>query len=266
MSTHQQSDPAREWERWHEWRTAQVSAPHGPLSLTGTHWLSDHPDGRLPAVPGVWHDGGDAVLLTARPEDGVSLDGEPFTGEVRLAADRAPVPESRVAAGDRRLFVMHREGEWAVRDFDPDAPARRFFTGVQATPYDPRWVVPGAFRPYEENRAIRVENADGRVRGLHLSGELAFTLEGAEHTLQVVQEDDDSLWAVFADATSGHDSYRFRFLRPGPPAPDGGVTVDFNRALLPPCAFAAHFICPFPPPGNTLPVAVAAGERQVLAG
>ncbi|MFI0223875.1 hypothetical protein ACH4OG_16310 [Streptomyces lydicus] len=28
---------------------------------------------------------------------------------------------------------------------------------------------------------------------------------------------DGSLWAVLADATSGTDSYRFRFLRPPPP-------------------------------------------------
>lgn len=260
------TDPQHDWQRWHERRTAQVAAPYGPLSLTGTHWLADPPDGRLPAVPGAWRDDGDAVVLTATAEDGITLDGRPFIGDARLTADHAPVPESRVATGDRRLFVMRREGRWAVRDFDPDAPARRFFTGIEVTPYDPRWVVRGAFRPYEEPRSIRVENADGRERGLHLSGELTFTLDGIEHTLQVAVEDDGSLWAVFADGTSGQDSYRFRFLRPAPPAPDGTVTVDFNRALLPPCAFAAHFICPFPPSGNTLPAPIAAGERQVLAG
>ncbi|OII62093.1 DUF1684 domain-containing protein [Streptomyces sp. CC77] len=259
-------DPRSDWEHWHEERVTQVAAPHGPLSLTGTHWLADHPDGRLPAVPGRWRDDGDAVLLSAAPEDGLTLDGAPFTGEVRLTADHVPVDRSRVACGDRRLVVMSREGHRAVRDFDPDAPARHVFTGIEATPYDPRWVVPGRYRPYGEVRAVRVENADGRERGLHLSGELAFTLDGARHALQVVEEDDGALWAVFADATSGQDSYRFRFLRPAPPASDGSVTVDFNRALLPPCAFSAHFICPFPPPGNTLAVAVPAGERQGLAG
>ncbi len=42
-------------------------------------------------------------------------------------------------------------------------------------------------------------------------------------------------------------------LRPAPPAADGSVTVDFNRALLPPCAFAAHFICPLPAAGQHPP-------------
>ncbi|MFG3499390.1 DUF1684 domain-containing protein [Streptomyces sp. NPDC047928] len=257
------SDPEQDWKNWHAWRTAQVSAPYGPLSLTGTHWLADHPEGVVPGVPGTWREDGDEVVLSARASDGVTVDGRPLAGDVRLTADHTPIPESRVAAAGRRLVVLRREGRWAVRDFDPDAPARRAFTGIEATPYDPRWVVPGTFHPYERALSVRVENADGRERGLGLAGELAFTLDGTEHTLRVAVEEDGSLWAVFADATSGHGSYRFRFLRPTPPAPTGTVTVDFNRTLLPPCAFADHFICPFPPPGNTLPVAVPAGERRV---
>ncbi|MEU8966635.1 DUF1684 domain-containing protein, partial [Streptomyces sp. NPDC048491] len=104
---------------------------------------------------------------------------------------------------------------------------------------------------------------DGVERGLDLAGEIAFTLGGQEHTLQVAVEADGSLWAVFADGTSGKSTFRFRFLRPEAPAADHSVTVDFNRAQLPPCAFADHFICPFPPPGNTLPIDIPAGERTI---
>ncbi|MCZ0979133.1 DUF1684 domain-containing protein [Streptomyces diastatochromogenes] len=259
------TDPQQDWQHWHEQREAAVASSYGPLSLTGTHWLADFPEGRLPAVPGTWREDGDEVVLTADAEDGLTVDGKPFAGTVRLAADHAPIHESRVEAAGRRLVVLRREGLWAVRDFDLDAEARRAFRGIEATPYDERWVVPGLFRPYPRTRSVRVENADGRERGLGLSGELVFELHGGEHVLQVAVEDDGTLWAVFADATSGRDSYRFRFLRPGAPAADGSVTVDFNRALLPPCAFADHFICPFPPPGNTLDTAVAAGERLLNA-
>ncbi|MFF9196410.1 DUF1684 domain-containing protein [Streptomyces sp. NPDC014779] len=271
MSTHdtargaQGADPRQEWQHWHEQRTAAVASSYGPLSLTGTYWLSDVPDGRIPDVPGVWRAEGDEVVLTAGAEDAITVDGAPFTGTVRLTADHAPIHESRVASAGRRLVVLRREGEWAVRDFDPESPARRAFTGIEATPYEEKWVRPGVFRPYAESRSVRVENADGKERGLGLAGEVVFDLDGTDHSLQVAIEDDGSLWAVFADTSSGKDSYRFRFLRPAAPAADGSVTVDFNRALLPPCAFAAHFICPFPPPGNTLDAEIAAGERR-LAG
>ncbi|MFI8932794.1 DUF1684 domain-containing protein [Streptomyces sp. NPDC053474] len=256
-------DALRDWKQWHAQRVETVSAPYGPLSLTGTHWLADHPDGALPGLPGHWAEDGDEVVLTAGPDDGLTLDGKPFPGTARLTADPGPVTAARLALGARRLVVLRREGLWAVRDFDPDAPARRAFTGIEATAHDPRFAVAGRFTPYGEDRTVRVSNADGVERGLGLGGELAFRLAGQDHTLQVSVEADGSLWAVFADATSGGSSYRFRFLRPPAPGADGSVTVDFNRALLPPCAFADHFICPFPPPGNTLPVEIAAGERTV---
>ncbi|MFD3516530.1 DUF1684 domain-containing protein [Streptomyces sp. NPDC058657] len=253
-------DPRREWERWHAQRVETVSAPYGPLSLSGTHWLADHPDGHIGGVPGTWRQDGTEVVLGAEEHDGISVDAEPFTGEVRLTADRGPVSRSRVSTDGRRLVVLSREGQWAVRDFDPRSAARRAFAGIEAAPYDPAWVLPGRFVPYGESRTVQVENADGRSRGLGLAGEVVFGHDGGEHSLHVAVEDDGSLWAVFADADSGRNSYRFRFLRPAAPDADGTVSVDFNRSLLPPCAFADHFICPFPPPGNTLPFGVPAGE------
>ncbi|RPK66830.1 hypothetical protein EES43_04830 [Streptomyces sp. ADI96-02] len=257
-----EQDARRDWQRWHRERVVAVAVPHGPLSLAGTHWLSDHPDGRIANVPGQWREEGDAVVLTARAEEGLTVDGAPQAGEVRLGADSGPAGGSRVAHGDRRLVVLRREGLWAVRDFDPGSAARHAFSTIDATPYDPAWALRGTFRPYAADRTVRVANADGVERGLALAGEIAFTVGADEHTLQAAVEPDGSLWAVFADATSGNGSYRFRFLRPGAPDADGGVGVDFNRALLPPCAFADHFICPFPPPGNTLAVPVPAGERN----
>ncbi|MEV7525657.1 DUF1684 domain-containing protein [Streptomyces sp. NPDC091371] len=258
------NDPQTAWHAWHEHRVATVSAPYGPLALIGTHWLADYPEGRIPAVPGHWRAAGGGVALTAAPEDSLLLDGEPFSGDAVLAADEGPPSRSRLIAGELRLVVIRREGEWAVRVFDPGSEARRAFAGIEATPYDPAFALPGRFKPYGEQRTVQVDNADGQARGLGLGGELSFPFAGVEHTLQVaVDEGDGSLWAVFGDATGGRSSYRFRFLKPGVPAEDGSVTVDLNRALLPPCAFADHFICPFPPPGNTLPFEVAAGERRL---
>ncbi|MEU7637537.1 DUF1684 domain-containing protein [Streptomyces sp. NPDC039016] len=258
-------DPVQEWQEWRDGRLAAVTGPYGPLALVGTHWLADHPDGRIAGLPGRWTAAADgaAVVLEAAPEDGLTVDGAPTAGTFRLGQDGGPAA-ARVAHGARHLVVLHREGLWAVRDVDPDAPARRAFAGIDAHPHDARWVRPGLFRPYVERRTIQVPNADGRERGFVLGGELALTLDGDEHTLQVAVEPDGSLWAVLADATSGTDSYRFRFLRTPAPAADGTVPVDLNRVQLPPCAFAEHFICPFPPPGNTLPFALRAGERNAL--
>ncbi|MFJ9819755.1 DUF1684 domain-containing protein [Streptomyces sp. NPDC101151] len=257
------TDASDAWKRWHERRVETVSAPYGPLALTATHWIEDHPEGRLPDIPGTWVPDGDGVALTAAEADGLTVDGRPLSGETRLAADGAPEAGSRVVLGEKRLVVLVREGVWGVRVYDPAAEARRAFRGIEATPYDRRWSVPGRFTPYDDPRTVRVGNADGRERGLVLAGELAFTLAGNDLTLQVAQQGDGPLWAVFADSTSGGTSFRFRFLFPQAPDAKGRTTVDFNRAQLPPCALADHFICPFPPPGNRLDAAIEAGERTL---
>ena len=68
--------------------------------------------------------------------------------------------------------------------------------------------------------------------------------------------------AVLGDATNGTETYRFRFLEIGP-VEDGLVTIDFNRAHLPPCAFSPEYVCPLPLSGNRWSVPVRAGERAV---
>ncbi|MBM9506091.1 DUF1684 domain-containing protein [Actinacidiphila acididurans] len=240
-----------DWTRWREQRAATVSAPHGTLALTGTHWLDDlADDGAIPGLPGTWRQVDGQVV---REVDGATTVLEP---------EGRPL----VLSDGRKVQALVREGLLAVRVWDPEAPARQAFTGIDAFGWDTRWVVPGVFRPYETGpQTVRVPNADGRARDLGLRGDLVFTVDGEEHTLAVAVEDDGRLWAVVADLTSGKTSFRFRFLHTAPPAADGSVTVDLNRTALPPCAFGDGYLCPFPPPGNTLPFALEAGERAVLS-
>lgn len=248
MSTHAVDQAVSGWEKWRERRRAAVSAPDGPLALTGTHWLDDVVDGVIPGLPGRWRQADGTVV---RDLDGAATVLQP-EGSPLLLPD------------GREVLAIDREGLLAVRVWDPESPARKAFAGIDAFAWDARWVVPGVFTPYEAARSVQVPNADGRERGLGVAGDLTFAVDGVTHTLAVSVLEDRRLWAVLADATSGKTSFRFRFLHTAPPAADGTVTVDLNRTQLPPCAFADAFICPFPPPGNTLPYALEAGERALL--
>lgn len=263
-----ESDELHRWRSWRRERTDAVSAPYGPLAVTGTHWLADAPDGRLPGVPGRWTEDGEELVVSAVPADLIAVDGQPLDGEARLGPEHGPL-DARVTSGDRHLVVLRREGLWAVRVFDPDATARRTFAGIDVYEHAERWAVPATFRAYPADRTVQVANADGVTRGLGLTGEVVFTVDGVEYALAAGDEGDGALWIVLADATSTRPveaggSYPFRFLRPGAPAADTSLTLDFNRTLLPPCAFTDHSLCPFPPPGNTLPFALTAGERTTL--
>lgn len=251
-----------DWKHWIDQRVITARAPPGPLALTGTHWLRDLAPG-VPGAPGRWEldaEGG-CVTLTAARHDGLAVDDEPLDRTVRLCPDTAAKP-SRITYGGRRLLLILREGEYAVRVYDPAAPARAAFAGIAAHPYDASWTLPARFTAYEDPQVVQVDNADGRPRGLALAGEVAFELDGSPLRLAVGRADSGALHAVFADADE--QNYRFRFVDLPAPAEDGSTVLDLNRAYLPSCAFSDHFLCPFPPPGNRLSVAVAAGESGVL--
>ena len=52
-----------------------------------------------------------------------------------------------------------------------------------------------------------------------------------------------------------------RQLVVAPPAADGSVCIDFNRAYNMPCAYTEFATCPVAPTANTLTFAVEAGEQ-----
>ncbi|MFE2110137.1 DUF1684 domain-containing protein [Kitasatospora sp. NPDC059463] len=256
---------AEEWKHWSDRRAAAVSTPHGQLALTGTYWLEPQP-AEIPGLPGLWWTDAEGVRVRAAAADGLAVAGEaaPVDGEVLLRPDTDPAPDT-ASLGELLLVPIEREGELALRVFDPSAPRRASFAGISAYPYSPEWAVPAVFTPFEagQERAVVVPNADGKERSLTVSGQIAFTVAG-EHRTLTVSGSANGLSGVIADATSGRDTYRFRFITLPAPDEEGRTVLDLNRAYLPPCAFADHFICPFPPPGNRLDFPVEAGEKQVL--
>ena len=94
-------------------------------------------------------------------------------------------------------------------------------------------------------------------------GYLTFTAGGQEWRLDALLEEEgaDSLFLMFADATSGRETYgagRFMYV-PLPVA--GEVPLDFNLVYNPPCAFNEFATCPLPPRQNRLTLRIDAGER-----
>lgn len=271
------TDEINDWDRWREQREQRLRRPHGTLALTGTHWLDLEPAPIIEGEPVLWSGDAQGVTVTARAEHGLVLDGVPVDGTVRLNPDTAPSPSIvTVPEHDLRLVPIERDGVAALRVYDPNAETRRTFEGIDVFDYDPRAAVPAIFEPYDASRTEQVLNADGVHRGLDLDGTLTFDLDldlnrGGEtaggdtrHSLAVSSNEDGTLHAVFSDGTGRDgDTFKFRFI--DLPAPDaaGRTVIDFNRAYLPPCAFADHYVCPVPPRGNDLPGRVEAGERSV---
>ena len=230
------------------WRA--VSSEHGIAALRHTHWLDSEPRA-YDGAPGVWR----------------AVDGKVAGAGLRADAPGAPADDVVLAPGEHldvggvRLKAISREGAPALRVFDPEIPGRTRLRGILSFPHDDAWALPGVFHPAAEGEINVIRSVDGYEREEPAVGTITLEVAGAPVELTVTGSPAEGLSAVIADATSNVDAYRFRFLEIDAPAADGTVTVDFNQAYLPPCAFSDHYVCPLPPANNRLVVRVEAGER-----
>lgn len=251
-----------DWQAWYADHQRVLGDPHGFLAITSLHWLDETPQ-RFPDAPGAWSTGPDGVVVDLAPGEELEIDGRTVTGrhEFGVVAERDSLyPKS----GDAVIEVAKRGGHDIVRPRHPENPLRANFAGTPAYAPDPRWVTTGRYVPFDEPRPTTVGAAvEGLQHVYDAPGELRFTLDGQELTLTAFNGyRPGTLSVLFTDRTSGVTTYAAnRSLQIDAPAPDGTVTIDFNRAANLPCAYTDLATCPLPPAENRLPLAVEAGEK-----
>lgn len=259
--------PAERLERFHSLREDSVRTPNGFLALVNTQWVSE--EQTIWGVPGTWApraDGESGLVVTATAADGVVVDGQLVDGTAVVRGKDDPQPSAIVFDVHTTGTVIRGEdGQYALRVWDAASEAIAAFGGISTFPYDPSWIVTGTFTPNPAGTTLGFSHIkdDGATRELPVPGDIAVTVLGEEYRIAAFQ-DGRRLQLVFADATSDDDTYgvgRFLFLAPNP---DGTITLDFNYAVLPPCAFSYNFNCPMPPKQNRFPFRIEAGEKQVL--
>jgi len=261
------SKRSSETESWRAQRQRDLTSDTGWLTVAGLAFLkpgantvgSDRDsDVRLPASAprhaGELTREDRTVWFTPAAGSGILLNGAPLDGRVQLK------PRDRLASGGVS-FHLHESGERVgIRIRDVNSQLRRSFKGLRWFPVRDRWTIEARFEPYEQARPIVVANVLGDYERLTMPGEVVFHTGGREVRMQAAQAG-RRLWLIFSDATAGRDTYRIRFLYADAPSADGRVTLDFNRAYNPPCAYNPFTTCPVPPPQNRLKVAIPAGER-----
>lgn len=247
-------------------REQAVVQPLGSLALVNTQVIdSEQP---VWGVPGRWAplpEGGSGLRVIAAAADGIHVDGLLVDGEAVVRGKDDLNPSEVVFSDTLRGFVIRlASGQYALRVWDADSEGIRDFGGIDAYPYDPDWVVTAAWSENPEGTTVGFEHtSDGETREEVVPGSIRFTRDGVDYDLAAFKAG-RALQLVFADATSGDATYsvgRFLFVAPNA---DGTITLDFNRAVLPPCAFSYAFNCPMPPRQNRFAVSIEAGEKQVL--
>ena len=167
-----------------------------------------------------------------------------------------------------RLFGTHSQSALP-------ASHRSGFKGLDYFPYDPRYRVATRLQPPAEPGELEIETGgeDGIMR-YRRTGTVEVSLPEGAATLSVywLEAYGGGLFLAFRDATSGSATYgggRYLFdtlkgtdglcLEFGPKP--GELTLDFNYAYNPSCAYDSRWACPLAPRENWLTFSVAAGER-----
>jgi len=162
--------------------------------------------------------------------------------EVLLASRAARDEEFRTSFASP-ILEEHMDSFRHLRYFEPDAAL----------------AVSGPFAPAVGKYDIA--SSTGSVSGYDLAGRATLTVNGETRTL-VVLGTDDEIFIPFRDATCGSDSYPGGRYVPVELTDSDRVSVDFNRAINPYCAYDDDFSCPLPPAENSFTVPIRAGEMD----
>lgn len=250
---------------YHSRREESVVQPKGSLALVNTQWVDS--EQTIWGVPGTWApEPGVGLKVTAAASENIVVDGVLVDGSALVRAKDDPNPSEITFSDTVSGFVIAGEdGAYGLRVWDANSEGIQEFGSIDAYPYAPEWVITAKFTENPAGTTMGFEHLkdDGKTRAEVIPGEITFSKDGVDYNLAAFKSG-RALQLVFADATNGVDTYsvgRFLFVAPNP---DGTITLDFNRAVLPPCAFSYNFNCPLPPKQNRFAVEIEAGEKNVL--
>ncbi len=120
--------------------------------------------------------------------------------------------------------------------------------------------------PIEVRDQLIIPTSDGKKQRYQKFAYAEFKLDGQRHRLLLLKPiglgQKDVIFTAFADATSGESTYgggryldlAFKNAKQ--------ITIDFNLAYNPFCAYNPTFSCPLPPKENILPIPILAGEKN----
>jgi uncharacterized protein (DUF1684 family) len=260
-------------------RARGLTQPYGWLSLVALNQIH-------PGLNTVGSDKGNTIVLAGTPshlltfelKDGlvklasadsrVSYHGHLVGGSapnLLISADERD--ESALAYGTLRLWVIDRSGSRYLRVKDSEAPTLKHFHGLNWYEPDAHYRVQARWVPDAGGHVMSVPNKIGQVSSVTVPGHVEFELNGAHYSLVPLNVSATSLWFVFRDETYHQTTDQGgRFLYTDGPSngldKPGEVTIDFNEAVNPPCAYSPYATCPLAAKENRLAVAIRAGEKR----
>jgi hypothetical protein len=193
--------------------------------------------------------------------DGVEilLDGNPVT-EVKMIGDESK-DMTVFQYGSIKWNLIIRDTLYGIRFRDLESEFVKDFEGIDRFPVNEDWRVAGKFEAYDPPKTISIPNVLGQISKEPSPGAVVFDWNDQTYRIDAINAG-SRLWLIFADATSGEETYGGgRFLYIDKPDSAGNLIIDFNKAYNPPCVLTKFATCPLPPKENYMSLKVTAGEK-----
>ncbi len=244
------------YQDWQAERLAALTAEDAWLNLTDRVEVGSGPHS-------VGRAGDNDLVLSVGPDHLGVLTATAHQASLRVGAQHLAFvkqggnPVLRTAG---LLLELHTvEGQPALRVRDLGLPRK---VALSYFAFDPDWVITARWEELAAPKAQSVDQNGAGATEVTLTHRAHFTHEGQDVTLLATHWKAGKPMFVIRDATAGVETYAASRFLIGEPEGET-ITLDFNRAHNPPCAFSDFAICPLPPRENRLPFAIRAGERKL---
>mgnify|MGYP000294803048 CR=1 FL=1 len=144
------------------------------------------------------------------------------------------------------------------------------FKGLEFFPIDDAYKIKAVLSKTPNGAIVQFPTTTDRVAMYKEYGLLSFSIDTMVVKLTIYKEENpdllyqDYLFLPFFDLTNGRTSYkggRFIDVLTTDENSDGTITLDFNKAYNPSCAYSNRYSCPVPPPDNFINTEVRAGVK-----
>lgn len=137
------------------------------------------------------------------------------------------------------------------------------YQGLNFYPIDIKYKIKARFESPQKKKIFKLPTNDNLVREYLEYGYAEFTFSDKDQKLLILENvEDETLFLAFGDETSAIETYGAGRYLDVTHSGGNSITLDFNMAYNPYCAYSDEFSCPLPPRENLLSVAIEAGEKS----
>ncbi len=261
-------------KQWQINRIQAITGPDGWMSLAGLYWLKEGENafGSSSANQVVFPENAPSNIGTFELKDGrvrMRIEKDIWVKEdTAMPKDIELVPDmdghpTTLQLGSLSWYLIQRENRFGIRLKDSQNPRIQTFKGIDHFLFSEKWKIPAQLKPATKQSTITLRNVIDMDVTMKLEGYLQFEINNVAYQLEALDGGTDSYFIIFADETTGMETYGGgRYLYVPRVDATNKTVIDFNKAHNPPCAFTDFATCPLPSAANRLELSILAGEKE----